>query len=118
MSLARIAPFDQVEAAQEYLTLLSETVADNRRTIEADVRELTNQNCDHCVQVLKLASYNLEKLEKHLKASRQILNNLRKLRRLLLNESAASVKTAQNDQVSGIEDISPSLTAGGGGDGR
>jgi len=95
MGLATITPFDRVEAAHEYLTLLSETVADNRRIIDADTREVTNQNCQRCVEVLKLVSYNLEKLETHLKASRQSLNNLCKLRRLLLNESTATATTQQ-----------------------
>lgn len=89
MNCPGISPFDRIEAAQQYLALLSESVAENRQRIEADILEATNQNSQRYLEVLKLSSYNLEKLEEHLKASRQTLNNLRKLRRLLLNESAA-----------------------------
>lgn len=88
-----MSPFDRIEAAQEYLGLLIETVADNRQRIEADIREATNRNDQRLVEVLLLASYNLEKLENHLKASRRTLSNLHKLRRLLLNENVTISQT-------------------------
>ena len=56
--------------------------------------EATNQNSARFSEVLKLGVYKLEKLEKHLRASQLALNNLRKLRRLLLRESNAK----RNDQ--------------------
>jgi hypothetical protein len=90
MSVPTITPFDRIEAAQEYLRFLSETVADNRRCTDADILEVAKQNSPRCLEVLKLVSYNLEKLDNHLKTSRQALNNLRKLRQLLLNEGTAS----------------------------
>jgi len=84
------SPFDRIEAAQQYLALLSKSVADNRQRVEADMMEATNHNSQRFLEVLRLGVYNLEQLEKHLKASRQMLNNLRKLRRLLSKENPAN----------------------------
>jgi hypothetical protein len=43
------------------------------------------------VQALQLVSFNLHKLEKHIRKSRRILNDLRILRRLLHQERLANV---------------------------
>jgi len=40
------------------------------------------------LQALRLVLYKLEKLEQHIRASRRLLNDLRTLRRLLLDERA------------------------------
>lgn len=96
MTFPNITPFDSIEAAQEYLALLSEVVADNRQKIDADIAEPANQNFPRSLEVLKLTAYNLKKLEQHLKVSRQTLNNLRKLRRFLSNESAPSDRHFDN----------------------
>jgi hypothetical protein len=62
------SPFDRIEAAQQYLALLSKSVADNRQRVEADMMEATNHNSQRFLEVLRLGVYNLEQLEKHLKA--------------------------------------------------
>ena len=91
MNIQKITPFDRIEAASEYLTILHETVVENEHTIELDIAEVADQNIPRCQQVLTLISYNLEKLDGHLKTSAKILNNLARLRRLLLDERNASI---------------------------
>jgi hypothetical protein len=104
MKCPAVTPFDRIEAAQYYLALLSASVVDNKERIEADIVEATNDNSPRFLEVLKLGFYNLERLEKQLKATRQTLNNLRKLRRLLLSESIADATLKQKaDEISGTK---------------
>jgi hypothetical protein len=87
-------PFDSIEGSHEYVALLTQALADARREIEetlaAEAEDLPRRK-----QALLLISFKLAKLDTHLRASRIILNDLRTLRRLLLNErEPAEDKTA------------------------
>ena len=79
-------PFESIEGAQEYLKLLSATVVEARQDVEADARAQTDVEHPRRVQALQLVLYKLEQLEKHVRTSHRILNDLRTLRRLLLEE--------------------------------
>lgn len=85
-------PFDNIESAQEYVRLLAEAILDAKRDVEADVATEANAEFPRRVQALQLVLYNLEKLEQHLKASHRALNDLRSLRRLLLQERTETGK--------------------------
>jgi hypothetical protein len=86
-------PFDSVEGAQDYLRLLAEAVVEAKRDVEADLTsEAANSKFPRRVEALRLVVYNLEKLGQHLKASHRRLNDLRTLRRLLLEERAEPVE--------------------------
>jgi hypothetical protein len=90
MNHATGSPFDSIESAHDFVSLFADSVADAKRDIENDVeRELTS-NAPRRLDALRLAAYNLEKLELHLNKSRRILNDLRSLRRLLFEERAAT----------------------------
>jgi hypothetical protein len=78
--------FDSIESAHDFVTLLSEAVADTRREIEADVQREGNGTSPRRLEALRLAYYKLEKLELHTTRSARILNDLRSLRRLLFEE--------------------------------
>ena len=83
MSYESETPFDSIEGAQEYLKLLNQTVLEARHAVHADL----NGGADaKQLEALRLVFYNLEKLTQHLKAGSRILNDLRTLRRLLLQE--------------------------------
>ncbi len=73
--------FDSIESAQEYLSLLSESVRDTRESVEGDIA--ANPEPAPRTLTLRMVSYNLAKLELHIQASRRILNDLRQLRRML-----------------------------------
>jgi len=79
-------PFDTIESAQEFLVLLREAVDDAKGNAQADILGETNTGAGRRLDALRLVSYKLEKLEQHLKASGRLLNDLRTLRRLLLEE--------------------------------
>jgi hypothetical protein len=82
-------PFDNIESAHEFVILLANTVCEAKLDMEAETGEL-NPNSPRHAQALRLALFNLNKLEFHLTRSRRILNDLRMLRRLLMDEQAAS----------------------------
>jgi hypothetical protein len=78
-------PFDSIEGAQEYIKLLSQTVQEAAQGVQADLAAGGIGDSKQ-LEALRLVFYNLEKLSQHLKAGSRILNDLRTLRRLLLQE--------------------------------
>lgn len=79
-------PFDSLEGAYEYVGLLAESIAEAKTVIQDDITEANGQGEARRVQALQIVAYKLEKLGGHVTSSRQILNDLRTLRRLLLGE--------------------------------
>jgi hypothetical protein len=79
-------PFDSVEGAYEYLNLLSQVILDAENEIEADIKAAADPKYPRRLEALRLVSFKLDKLEQHIKSSRRLLNDLRTLRRLLLDE--------------------------------
>lgn len=79
-------PFDSVESAQQFLELLAEAVEEARAEVEGQAVEAAAERAERRQQALQLISYNLVKLATHLAAAKRILNDLRSLRRLLLEE--------------------------------
>ena len=78
-------PFDSIESAQQFVELLAEAIGDAQREIDADIG---SGQPERRLQALQLVSYKLAKLSSHIAASQRVLNDLRSLRRLLLNERA------------------------------
>jgi len=62
--------------------------------IEGDIATQADSKDARRVEALRLVLYKLDKLEQHIKASRRLLNDLRMLRRLLLQERA---QTSEQD---------------------
>jgi hypothetical protein len=79
-------PFDTIESAQEFLALLREAVDDAKTNADADIIAEADARSSRRVDALRLVVYKLEKLEQHIKSSCRLLNDLRTLRRLLLEE--------------------------------
>ena len=86
-------PFESIEGAQEYLKLLCATVLEARHDVDADVRTQAGFGPHRRLEALRLVLYKLEQLEKHVKTSHRILNDLRTLRRLLLEERNKGAET-------------------------
>ena len=87
-------PFESIEGAQEYLGLLCSAVLEAIQDVEADVRVQTRSEPQRRLEALRLVLYKLEHLEKHLKTSQRILNDLRMLRRLFLEERSGKAETS------------------------
>ena len=85
-------PFASIESAQEFFGLVIEAVVDTRESTASDLQtEAESRRAD----AMRLVLYKLEKLEKHLTTSRRLLNDLRTLRRLLLEERTATADRAK-----------------------
>ncbi len=79
-------PFDNIESAQQFVELLIEAIEESRHDVNADIAKLEGNRSGRSKQALQLVSANLAKLSQHMTASRRILNHLKTLRRLLLQE--------------------------------
>jgi hypothetical protein len=79
-------PFDNVEAAHEYVGLLLEAVRQARDEVGHDLEQAQASGATRQVEALQLVAWKLERLEAHLGSSRHLLNDLRRLRRLLLGD--------------------------------
>jgi hypothetical protein len=85
-------PFDSIEGAHEYVTLLSETIEEAHGAVKEDAAAAAEAGATRRVEALTLVTYKLDRLQEHVKASRQLLNDLRMLRRLLLDERRAALE--------------------------
>ena len=79
-------PFDSIEGAHEYVGLLAEAIAEAEAAIREDMVAARESGAVRSVQALQIVAFKLEKLRSHIGSSRRILNDLRTLRRLLLEE--------------------------------
>ena len=86
MSYQSETPFDNIESALEYVNHLLEAVREAQDQIEMEITRATDRQLARRKQALQLANYKLDKLSSHFGASHRILNDLRTLRRLLLEE--------------------------------
>ena len=78
-------PFGTIEDAHEYVTLLVETAIEARGSIQEQLHA-TPASRGRSVDVLRLVDFKICQLQAHLSQSARILNDLRSLRRLILNE--------------------------------
>ncbi|MGO9519190.1 MAG: hypothetical protein ACLPND_19325 [Candidatus Korobacteraceae bacterium] len=86
-------PFDSIEDAHDFMTLLAQTVFETKLDLEADIQR--ESDFPRRAEALKLTLYTLNKLEFHMNRSRRVLNDLRTLRRLLFEERTLSRLTAR-----------------------
>lgn len=86
MECSPISPFEDIESAHEYLTLLGQAVLESRDSVKADLDTQEVPGSPRRIEALQLVLYKLEKLREHLKVSCLLLNDLRSLRRLLQQE--------------------------------
>lgn len=102
MDLSSKNPFETIESAQKFVELLSEAVVEAKRDLSADVRRESVRGISRHLDALRIALYNVEKLELHMRQGTRILNDLRMVRRLLFQERSAgghpSVPTAAEMQ--------------------
>ncbi len=103
-------PFGSIENAQQYIRLLVAAVAEAKRDVDDDIIQATDRMLDRRVQALRLVEYNLEKLHRYLSASSHTLNDLRSLRRLLLEERPATNGTKPH-QVAGTSPLTITTSA-------
>lgn len=79
-------PFDSLEAAHEYVSLLLDEVRRTRQDVAEDLAAAQGDGSARRGEALQLVSWKLERLEQQLGSSRRLMNDLRRLRRLLVGE--------------------------------
>ena len=85
-------PFGDIESAQEYIGLLREALDEAYASIQDDTAAAEQSGgAERRVEALRLVDHKLNRLRQHLLASLILLNDLRTLRRLLLDERAKAV---------------------------
>jgi hypothetical protein len=91
-------PFDNIENSHQYVALLADAIAEAQTDVDAQIALAVAERAERRLEALQLVSYNLTRLNSHITTSRRILNDLRSLRRLLLEERtlpySASEKTS------------------------
>lgn len=78
--------FESIESAQEFVDLLAQAIEEAKQEIQAQIEEVTSAGDERRVQALRLVAFKLDGLAVHMSGSRRLLNDLRTLRRLLLDE--------------------------------
>jgi hypothetical protein len=86
MSYRSETPFDNIESSHEYVSLLASAIEEALAEVEADIALAGADGAQRRKEALQLVLFNLNKLNSHMTGSRRILNDLRTLRRLLLEE--------------------------------
>lgn len=95
-------PFDTIESAIEFLALFEEAIEETVADVQKDL-EMAETD-DRRGEALRIAVYKLEKLGFHIGRSKRLTNDLRMLRRLLLNERIA-VRQQGVEEVSLVETL-------------
>jgi hypothetical protein len=79
-------PFDSIESAQDFMTVLAETILDAMKDLNHQQRLAVREGQERRARALELALYKAKMLSCHVHKSRRTLNDLRMLKRLILNE--------------------------------
>lgn len=90
-------PFDNVEGAHEYVGLLLEALAQARAEVAQDLERAKAEGASRQVEALQLVAWKLERLDTLLLSSRHLLNDLRRLRRLLLGDDPPPARSRHDE---------------------
>lgn len=89
------SPFPSLESAQEYIALLRAAADEARSDIQQDIEAAGSDHANRRREALHLVNYKLSQLQNHVSATGRLLNDLRSLRRLLLNERRLMASPAE-----------------------
>jgi|SRR4051812_28401603 hypothetical protein len=87
-------PFETIESAREFIAMFSEMISEAKLEVEEHLQQELGAESERSRDALRIAHYNLVKLEAHMNSSRRIVNHLRSLRKLLFNERPSVVQSA------------------------
>jgi hypothetical protein len=79
-------PFDSIEGSHRYIAMLFEVIEEAQADVETEIGIAIDERAGRRKEALQIVAFNLNKLAAHMVASRRILNDLRTLQRLLLEE--------------------------------
>ena len=79
-------PFDSIESAHDYMDILATTILEVKGELQRDREIALRDGEQRRAQAIDLAIFKLKTLNCYVFKSRRTLNDLRILRRLILNE--------------------------------
>jgi hypothetical protein len=79
-------PFDSIESAHDYMNILATTILEVKGELQRDREQALRDGEQRRAQAIDLAIFKLKTLGCYVFKSRRALNDLRILRRLILNE--------------------------------
>ncbi len=79
-------PFDSIESAQDFMNVLADTVLDVMKELKSERERALREGQERRAKAIELAMFKLKMLTCYVYKSRRTLNDLRTLRRLILNE--------------------------------
>jgi len=79
-------PFDSIESAYDFMNILAETILDATKDLHRDHVIAVRDGQARRAQAIELALFKAKTLSCHVHKSRRALNDLRTIRRLILNE--------------------------------
>src|SRR4051812_36159207 len=85
-------PFATIESSQEFIILLEESIDETLTDVLADLEEACRADDQRAAEALRLVSHKLTQLSTHIQKSRRLLNDLRMLRRVILQERLTEPK--------------------------
>ena len=80
-------PFTTIESAHEYLSLLSEQIAEVTNDVLREIATSTDRKQERRAEAWQTVLYTLTKLQFNTASSRRLVNDLRMLRNLLFRTS-------------------------------
>lgn len=96
-------PFDSIESAYQYIELLLETIEEVREDVDRDLGGARRVQLERREEALRIVAHKLERLSFHVTRSRRLLNDLRTLRRLLLEERSLAETEADIARAAGAD---------------
>jgi hypothetical protein len=81
-----LGPFETIESAQDFMSLLRDSIEESRQHIERDLLSASAGREQRREQALQLTLFKVRQLASHVERSQRLLNDLRTLRRLLFAE--------------------------------
>ena len=79
-------PFESIEGSMEYVSLLADVIEEASQDIASEIALAQSEGAERRKEALQLVAFKLAKLSGNINTSRRIMNDLRTLRRLLLEE--------------------------------
>jgi len=94
LALEGATPFNSIESALEYVEFLKEAAEEARGQMDAEIAKAEEPRLARRREALLLVSYKLAQLGTHVGHSERLLKDLRKLRRLILEDKLEIERTA------------------------
>ena len=92
-------PFDSIESAYDFMNVLAETILAAMQDLHRDHQSAMKDGLERRARAIELALFKTKTLNCYVHKSRRTLNDLRTIRRLILNERMTPEAVAASVQM-------------------